>query len=89
MTMCNAFVTKYVGKGPERTTHAGHCLMEAGHDGEHLPPSLLNSGSVSVMKAELDRAKVLAAEIASQLELEGASDHAVNELTALLGKWSS
>ena len=51
MTMCGQYVTRYVGKGAERIAHTGQCVLDQGHDGLCLPPSL--TGVTGVPTEEL------------------------------------
>lgn len=60
MTACNAWVEKYVGKGLERVKHSGQCPLDLGHDGDHVPPGMLNTGFTQVPTDQLDEAKALA-----------------------------
>lgn len=56
---CGAYTERYTGKGKERTKHAGACIYERGHDGDHCPPSLANVDWVPVSKEEMAQAKSL------------------------------
>jgi hypothetical protein len=40
MSTCMANAHRYVGKGLERELFEGPCVLEIGHDGDHLPSGL-------------------------------------------------
>lgn len=37
---CQAWAELYLGRGTERQQYAGNCVLERGHDGDHLPHTL-------------------------------------------------
>lgn len=51
--ICGQLATVYVGKGPERKMHTGLCMFDRGHDGNCVPPSLLNTEGVHVSSDQL------------------------------------
>lgn len=52
---CQAWSTRYVGRKAERKTYEGPCVLEAGHDLDHLPASLAAEQSEArVWNAALD-----------------------------------
>ena len=40
MSVCQAQAHRYVGKGKDRELFEGQCVLEHGHDGDHLPGPL-------------------------------------------------
>lgn len=84
MITCGSYVETYVGKGPDRVKHAGSCMLDRGHDGDHTPPSLLNTGTVAVPAAALERAKELVADLGS-----GIDNETLTELQALVYSWGT
>lgn len=41
---CQSYAHRYVGKGKDRLLYEGNCVLEIGHDMDHLPASLAAVG---------------------------------------------
>ena len=37
---CQSWAERYIGRGASRVQYAGNCVLERGHDGDHLPHTL-------------------------------------------------
>lgn len=40
MAQCQALANRYIGKGKDRKQYSGTCVLEHGHDSDHLPYDL-------------------------------------------------
>ena len=79
---CQAYAHRYVGKGKDRVLYEGNCVLERGHDLDHLPASLAaQSQYIAAFNAGVDAALEAAVEVlkglneGDQLQVEDVTLH--------------
>lgn len=85
--ICGQLATVYVGKGPERKMHTGLCMFDRGHDGNCVPPSLMNLDGVHVSSDQLADLTAILLDAMALDEAEIPSSERIQVAVDLIASW--